>query len=109
MTRRSLSPTARLRIFTDHGGQCAICGHVIDGVREPWELDHEIPLALGGEDTEKNLRPVHARCHRGASSKTSDDVKTIAKAKRVERKHLGAHRPRKKIPYRRFNGDPVWK
>lgn len=112
--RRSLSPTARLRIFTEHHGVCDICGDVIDGVREPWDLDHRIPLALGGEDTDDNLRPVHGRCHRGAGSKTSDDVARIAKAKRVERKHMGAHRPKATIPgskaskwKRKLNGETV--
>jgi 5-methylcytosine-specific restriction endonuclease McrA len=108
MGRRSLSPTARLRIFQDHHGVCDICGGFIDGIRDPWDLDHRIPLALGGEDTDANLRPVHARCHRGAGSKTSADVAQIAKAKRVERKHMGAHRPKAKIAYRKFDGTPVY-
>lgn len=106
--RRSLSPTARERIFTAHRGVCHICGDVIDGVRQPWDVDHVIPLALGGEDEEANMAPAHAACHRGASSKTSEDVKRIAKAKRVQRKHIGAHKPKAKIPYRRFDGTPVY-
>lgn len=95
--RRPLSPTARLAIFTEHRGVCDICGGIIDGVREPWDLDHRIPLALGGEDEPDNLRPVHAKCHRGAGSKTSVDVARIAKAKRVERKHMGAAKPRQPV------------
>lgn len=108
MPRRSLSPTARLRIFQEHRGVCDICGDLIDGVREPWDLDHRIPLALGGDDTDDNLRPVHGRCHRGKGSKTSADVAQIAKAKRVQRKHLGADKPKRKMPYRRFNGEIVY-
>lgn len=98
MTRRRLSSTARLAIFTKHRGICHICEGPIDGVREPWDLDHVVPLALGGDDDPENLRPVHTRCHRGAGSKTSADAAQIAKAKRVERKHAGAHRPRSTLP-----------
>lgn len=108
MARRPLSMTARLRIFQDARGVCHICGDVIDGVRQPWDIDHVIPLALGGKDEPENMRPAHAACHRGAGSKTSDDVKRIAKAKRVHAKHIGAVKPKRKMPYRRFNGEIVY-
>lgn len=42
-----------------HHGICHICG-------EPFadEIDHVIPLAEGGPDTEANLRPIHSKpCH----------------------------------------------
>lgn len=103
---RSMSSTRRARIFANHNGICHICGEVIDGTRERWEVEHIVPYALTRDDSDENLAPSHATCH---STKTQTDVKQIAKAKRVERKHNGAHRPRQKIPYRRFNGDPVWK
>lgn len=85
----------KLGIFQDHLGICHICGARIDGVREPWHLDHIIPLALGGEDTEANLAPVHAKCH---ATKTKGDVKTIAKAKRVHAKHHGAREAKSPLP-----------
>lgn len=90
MTRR-MSPTRRLRIFEAHKGRCHICGERIDGTRERWEAEHITPYALTRDDSDGNLAPAHERCHAG---KTLGDVTRIAKAKRVQRKHIGAHRPR---------------
>ena len=105
MTRR-MSPTRRARIFAAHEGKCHICGCTIDGTRERWEAEHIVPYALTRDDSDKNLSPAHVSCH---ASKTAKDVTKIAKAKRVERKHIGAHRPKHKMPYRRFDGTQVWR
>ena len=98
MPRRPLSLSARMRIFADHRGACHICGDVINGVREPWDIDHVIPLALGGDDEPSNMAPAHARCHRGPGGKTSADIAQIAKAKRVHAKHIGARQPKNPLP-----------
>jgi 5-methylcytosine-specific restriction endonuclease McrA len=89
MSRR-MSTTRRLRIFEAAKGICHICGVKIDGVREAWDAEHVIPYALTRDDSDKNLRPAHERCHRGVGSKTSDDVRVIAKAKRVSAAYVGA-------------------
>lgn len=94
MTRR-MSPSRRARIFEAHGGKCHICGEAIDGTRERWDAEHIVPYALTRDDSDDNLAPAHKRCH---AKKTPDDVARIAKAKRVERKHKGAHRPKSTIP-----------
>lgn len=94
MTRR-MSPTRRARIFAAADGVCHICGQTIDGTRERWEVEHVIPYALTRDDSDDNLRPAHQRCH---ADKTAQDVPQIAKAKRVARKHTGAHRPKSTIP-----------
>lgn len=104
MTRR-MSPTRRARIFESAGGICHICGDKIDGIREKWEVEHVIALEISRDDTDDNLRPAHVACHK---AKTKEDAGTIAKAKRVHRKHTGAHRPKKKMPYRKFDGTIVW-
>jgi len=87
--RRSISTKERLRLFALHGGRCHICGDRIDGIREPWDVEHVIPWALTRDDSDKNRQPAHrgGSCH-GAKTKT--DVKAIAKAKRIEAKHKGA-------------------
>ena len=90
MTRR-MSPTRRARIFEAHNGICHICAQKIDGTRERWEVEHIVAYALTRDDSDKNLAPAHERCH---AAKTSQDVTQIAKAKRVHRKHTGAHRPK---------------
>ena len=104
MTRR-MSPSRRARIFEAHKGQCHICGERIDGTREKWEVEHVVPYALTRDDSDDNLAPAHERCH---ATKTPDDVRKIAKAKRVHRKHIGAANPKRKMPYRRFDGSIVW-
>jgi 5-methylcytosine-specific restriction enzyme A len=95
MKRRRISPTERASIFQAAGGICHICGDKIDGTRERWEVEHVLALALGGDDHGDNLQPAHERCH---SPKTREDVARIAKAKRVSRKHTGAHRPVRTLP-----------
>jgi 5-methylcytosine-specific restriction endonuclease McrA len=43
--------------------QCPYCPFpVMPGSR--WDLDHEIPLVLGGRSVVGNLRPAHASCNR---------------------------------------------
>lgn len=94
MTRR-MSPSRRARIFAAHEGICHLCGQPIDGTRERWEVEHIVPYALTRDDTDDNLAPAHVACH---AAKTAQDVKQIAKAKRVSRKHTGAHRPKATLP-----------
>ena len=62
-----------LQVIATYGGNCHICGLVIDfmaprkcGV-QGWEsglhIDHLIPLVKGGHDTLENVRPAHAVCN----------------------------------------------
>ena len=102
MTRRSISTRRRAAIFADAGGICSICGEKIDGIRDRWEVSHEVPLALGGADEDANMRPAHYACHRRQTAET--DIPAIAKAKRVATKHGGAHRPRSTIPGSKGSG-----
>ena len=85
MDRKRWSTTVRTRIFKAFDKTCQMCKQPIDG--KGFDLDHRIPLALGGEDVESNLHPLCRPCH---SLKTKGDIKTIAKAKRVEARHTGA-------------------
>lgn len=94
--RRSLSTKARVEFFLSRGGQCASCGMKCD---RGWDLDHEIPLAMGGADEPSNwvvlCRPCHRAKTRGA------DVPAIAKAKRREAYYLGVKVSRSPLPYGR--------
>lgn len=83
-SRRHLSATARQRIFDAADGLCHICGLSVFGKR--WEVEHRIPLALGGADDESNMSPAHKDCH---GEKTATDVGMIAKAKRQRLRHSG--------------------
>lgn len=97
-------PRVRLRVFEDHDGRCARTGRKISP-GEPWDLDHIIALANGGENREHNLQPILKDAHR---EKTREDVKRKAKIARVCKKHLSIRQTKKKNPYRRFNGEPVF-
>lgn len=87
--RKSLSPMARLKVFETTGGVCHICSQRIQ-VGEKWEVEHVIPLALGGEDGGTNLKPAHVDCHKG---KSKSDAARKAKADRMRVNHLGARKP----------------
>lgn len=95
--RRRISTTERLAIFTAAKGICHICGAPIDPLYERYEIEHVIPLAMGGDEDRgsTNLQPAHASCH---GAKTMLDVTAIAKAKRLEARHNGALRKRAIIP-----------
>lgn len=93
MTRRRLTPRQRAKIFMDANGVCHLCGARI-AKSERWQADHVIALCMGGEDAPANMRPAHVSCHR---EKTTGDVGMLAKARRVEAKHIGAHQPKRRI------------
>lgn len=84
--RKAMSQSRRLRIFERDEGRCWHCGVKIDGLREPWTIEHIRALGLGGEDADANCAPAHEACRR---VKDKDDVTRIAKAKRVKAAHLG--------------------
>src|SRR5688572_7029909 len=100
--RRPLSTKARLALFLAHDGKCHVCGGRIQP-GDGWDVEHRIPLAMGGEDGGDNLAPVHRKgCH---SSKTATDLGDIARAKRREALHLGAKaRASRPIPGSRASG-----
>lgn len=89
-TRRHISTSARVRLFAQHEGRCHICKEKIDGVRERWEVEHIIPLELGGADDPSNWAPAHVTCHKG---KTKQDAADIGRARRVYARHIGAKAP----------------
>jgi 5-methylcytosine-specific restriction endonuclease McrA len=97
MSRRRITPQQRAKIFTNASGVCHICGGKIGG-SERWDVEHVISLSMGGDDDFANMRPAHVTCHR---EKTTSDAGNLAKARRVEAKHIGAHRPKQRINPRR--------
>jgi len=89
-TRKSLTRNQRLGVLFCSFGRCHICGEIINTAREDFEVEHVIPIALGGPDTTQNMRAAHIPCHR---MKTKADARQIAKAKRVAAKHTGTAPP----------------
>lgn len=89
--RRSLSSAKRLALFLAHDGRCHLCsGKIKPGER--WEVEHPIPIALGGANDETNMAPAHVKCHAG---KSATDAGDIARAKRREIRHIGARMTRR--------------
>lgn len=70
------------RVATKTRDCCAICGNPA----KPGEVDHVIPLILGGKHRESNLQWLCRPCH---AAKTTLDVKLKAKVARVRKKNLG--------------------
>jgi hypothetical protein len=85
---------------------CEKCGQALGAKR--YEIDHIIPEALRPEaDKQKKITIAEGQllgfcCHRGADGKTNQDVKAIAKAKRVYDRANGLKSPKQKIPGRGF-------
>ena len=79
----------RDRVYLRHGRKCDRCGVDI-GARIPWEIDHIVALANGGEHCESNLQPLCRPCHR---AKTETDVAEKAKLYRIRCKHIGIRKP----------------
>lgn len=92
------------RVLERYGHKCAKTLVRFDAKNRP-EFDHIIPLALGGENRETNLQPL---CHQAHKVKTAEDVKAKAKSARVRAKHHGISKKKRRMPYRKFDGTPVW-
>ncbi len=94
-TRGRLTPCRRLKVWEATGGRCVVCGRKIDGARERWIAEHIRALELGGDDDLANMGPAHQAC---AWSKTRDDHRRAAQAKRRKIQHLGAQASKRPLP-----------
>ena len=94
MRRRGVTTRHRLAAFLAAKGRCQRYGWVIHPGKR-WELDHVMPLALGGRDEPSNWQVLCAACHSHKTRRT--DIPAIAKATRVRAKHLGAWQPTRVI------------
>jgi 5-methylcytosine-specific restriction enzyme A len=102
MTRREFPAKIKVAAFKRAADRCEECSAPLMAGR--FHYDHIIPDGLGGEPTLENCAVLCRACH---DPKTRErDVPQIAKAKRVERKHVGAHRPKATIPGSKGSG---WK
>ena len=88
--RRRLSKSERFDVFVAHKGVCRLCKRSIQ-VGEAWDVEHLIPLEMGGVDDSSNFGIAHRKCHRVHTSEV--DVPDIAQAKRREAAHVGAKTP----------------
>ena len=92
---RKMSAARRQRLLERDKWMCCVKG-CPQFFAWPLELDHRVPLALGGSDDDDNLTAI---CQMHHLEKTRDDVKAIAKAKRLS---SPSKRQKRKIPSRPF-------
>jgi len=88
--RQFFSTTFRLNLFLKRKGTCASCYLKIDAGKA-WDIDHILPLALGGTNEPENLQILCKPCHQSKTYKS--DIPRIAKTKRLKARHLGARSP----------------
>jgi len=84
-------PRVRLRVWDRCGGICAICTRIIPA-GEPWECDHIVALANGGEHAEGNMQVLCGWCHK---DKTRADVKEKSRTYKRRASHAGIKRRRR--------------
>lgn len=98
MARKEFSRSVKLqaikRATIDGNLFCEICGGLIKG---KFEIDHINPDGLTGQPTLENAQIACSPCHK---EKTASDVGSIAKAKRVEARHIGLRKSSKGFPRR---------
>lgn len=89
--RRKIAPRVRAEVYRRAGHRCEYCGLQFDptpasiaGTHAPeqfelafWlELDHIVPVLLGGLDTVDNLRAACSRCNRSRGVDAGDQWAT---------------------------------
>ncbi len=57
----SLSPDLPARLLVAQRGRCACCRKPL---RDDYEMDHIVPFALGGANTDENIQLLTSRCNR---------------------------------------------
>ena len=83
MAKRKAIPSAlRRAVIAAAAGKCQACAEPTD----EFEVDHYVPVALGGTNDLSNLQALCLPCHK---VKTRKDVKDIAKVNRIRAKRLG--------------------
>jgi hypothetical protein len=72
----------RRAVFEKSSGCCHLCGERMaysnygnHGARGAWEIDHSVPLALGGTDHLNNLYATHTICNRSKQAGSSASVR----------------------------------
>jgi hypothetical protein len=93
---RRVSAGTRAKILAATGHVCARPGCP----ERATDVDHILPLWLGGSNREKNLEGL---CPGHHATKTKAEASLRAKAKRREQRDQGTRRERKPIPSRGFD------
>jgi 5-methylcytosine-specific restriction protein A len=100
MARSEFPRKVKSQAWARCGGRCEKCtAKLFPG---KYAYDHDLPDQMGGEPTLANCRVLCDACH-GEKTFTVD-IPTIRKSDRQRDKHIGAMRPKQKIPSKPFGG-----
>lgn len=94
MSRQEFSLRTKEAAWARAAGVCECGCGVAFAADEPVEYDHRIPDALRKNNSLENCQVLRVPCH---LAKTKVDVRQIAKAKRVAKKHTGTVTRKKRI------------
>lgn len=89
----AIPPKIRSRVILVWGRVCYLTGAKIVG--KPPEYEHVVPLAMGGENREGNIRPVSPAAHKG---KTAQEQTRKAKADAQRAASVATKAPKASIP-----------
>lgn len=78
---RKKSAPVRERVYRSvvwrrDGGMCHICGVACDPAR--WDMDHVVPLSLGGEHSYANIKTAHPSCNGRKGARLLDERAEMA-------------------------------
>ena len=59
-------------MYVNQGGICPLCGKLME--LGEYEVDHIVPLALGGGNESSNIQLTHGRCNRKKGISINPDV-----------------------------------
>jgi len=94
--RKEFSTKTKALAFQRANGRCEECGFRLTPGKI--EYDHIRADGLLGDNALGNCAVLCISCHR---HKTSRDVSNIAKAKRMQARHISAHTSRSPLPFGR--------
>lgn len=62
----TLSPDLAITLYAKQRGKCTCCGVALG---DDYEMDHIVPLALGGVNSDENIQLLTSRCNRQKGAK----------------------------------------
>ena len=108
-SRKEFSTKVKKAAYERAAGICECgCGRFFNEhhPKEYSVFDHDDADFNGGDNTLENCKCIRFDCHK---IKTAvKDMPVIKKIRREKKRRTGMGANKRKIPGRRFNGDPIW-
>ena len=84
-TRGHLSEGRKRILAAEQDYKCAICQHQLPSC---WQLDHKVPLHLGGSNHVENFQVLCGSCHDSKSQREMIEYHEAKRRERILRKRL---------------------